>query len=103
MVVAQGRSYREAPHGLGRSDLIINIGNQETVIESKIYYDATQYKKGKKQLAHYCQSLGLSIGLYLVFLESGTRLPNYVKEGEETIHGVIVRTFLVMYDEEKDF
>ncbi len=97
----EGKSYREAHTGLGRSDLVINVRGEEYLIESKVYYYELQFVKGKKQLAYYCRSLGLGIGIYLVFCPNNIRYPETVHEGTEQIEGVEIRTCLVGYDEEK--
>ncbi len=97
----KGKMYREAHTGLGRSDLIINIGTRELLVEVKVYYSPGRFEDGKKQLAYYCRSLGLSTGIYLVFCANNIRYPETVKEDVETIEGVEVRTYLVEYDEEK--
>jgi hypothetical protein len=97
----KGKLYREANTGLGRSDLIINIGGSEMLIETKVYYSPGQFTTGKKQLAYYCTSLGQHTGVYLVFCPNNTRYPETVKEDVETIEGVEIRTYLVEYDEEK--
>ncbi len=99
--VVDGRSYREANTGLGKSDLIINIRSKEYLIETKIYYYEKQFSDGKRQLAYYCNSLRLNKGIYLVFCPSGNRYAETVKEQTEHINNVEVSTYLVWYDEEK--
>jgi hypothetical protein len=54
---------------------------------------------GKKQLAYYCNKADLKTGEYLVFIPNQIR----VQENIETVEGVAVRSWLVPYDEEKDF
>ncbi|MBI4649576.1 MAG: AAA-like domain-containing protein, partial [Bacteroidia bacterium] len=61
-----GKSYREADTGLGKSDLIINVKGDEYIIETKIFYYEAQFLKKKKKLAYYCKSLGLNRGVYIV-------------------------------------
>ncbi len=99
--VADGKSYREADTGLGKSDLIINVNSEEYLIESKIYYYEKLFLDGKKQLAYYCNSLGLDKGVYLVFCPTGVKYPETVKEGKELINNVEITTFLIYYDENK--
>lgn len=103
LLQARGKSYREANTGLGKSDLILNIGGKEILFESKKYYGFTQFESGKKQLTYYAESLGLSEAVYLVFTPQHIRYPAQVQEGQETIRGVSISTFLIVYDEEKDF
>jgi len=100
--VFKGKSYLEPHVALGRSDLVVNLLNNEFVIEAKIYNDVTQFAEGKQQLAYYANSLGLSKGIYLVFVNSQVENPK-VLESEERIEGVDITTYLVRYDLETDF
>ena len=103
--VIDGKSYREADTGLGKSDLIINVRSMEYLVESKIYYYESQFLKGKTQLAYYCQSLGLVNGIYLVFCPNNVKYPKSVIEQTETIENpfgsgktVEIATFLIEFD-----
>jgi len=98
--VIEGKSYREANTGLGRTDLIINIKSTEYLIETKIYYYEKQFQTGKNQLAYYCNSLALKKGVYLVYCPNDITYPEAVKEQIEIIDGVEISTYLVEYDEE---
>jgi hypothetical protein len=98
----EGKSYLEPDTGLGRCDLIVNINNREYVVEFKIFRDMFQFEKGKKQLAYYCKTIGLSEGIYLVFVPNTVTLPG-IKEGVEQIEDIRIKTYTVLYDEEKDF
>ena len=98
----EGKSYLEPHTGLGRCDLVINIENREYVVEFKIFRDMVRFEKGKKQLAFYCGSVGISEGVYLVFVPNTVTLPG-IKEGVENIHDIEIKTYIVFYDEEKDF
>jgi hypothetical protein len=100
---AEGRSYREADAGLGKSDLVIYLNNREYLFETKKYYSPGKFTKGKKQLAHYARSLGLDSAVYLVFTPRHLEYPENVVEGIEIHEGVKIAVFLVSYDEEKDF
>jgi hypothetical protein len=100
--IVGGKSYLEAHTGLGRTDLLINVNNEEFVIEAKVYSDISQFKKGKKQLATYAESLSLDSAIYLVFVESEVTNKN-VTEATEIIDGVTVKTHLVFYNLETDF
>ena len=102
LAVVEGKSYIEAQTALGRTDLLLNINNQEFVIEAKIYSNITQFKKGKKQLAYYAKGLSLESAIYLVFVESAIVNPNVV-ETPETIDGILIKTYLVPYNLETDF
>ncbi len=97
------KSYREANVTLGNSDLIINVKGYEYLIETKKYYSYTLFNEGKKQLAYYCDGLGIKEGVYIVFLKNTINYPDYIKEESEIIKNVEIKTFLISYDEEKDF
>jgi hypothetical protein len=100
--ILEGKSYLEPHTGLGRSDLIINIKNHEYVVEFKIFRDIIRFEKGKKQLAYYCNSISISAGIYIVFVPKTVTLPE-VKEGVELMDNIEIRTYIILYDEEKDF
>jgi hypothetical protein len=102
LVVFEGKSYLEPHVALGRSDLIINLKGTEFVIEAKVFSDATQYKKGKIQLAYYIHSLGLTKGVYLVFADTETT-NSVLVEKTEIIENVDISTYIVRFDVEKDF
>ncbi len=100
-----GKIYREADTGLGKSDMIINVANREYLIETKIYYSPSKFNNGKKQLAYYCSSLGLNKGIYLVFCPNDLKYPEPVKEQTENIEvpdssgqNVEITTWLVEFD-----
>jgi hypothetical protein len=96
-----GKIYREADTGLGKSDMIINIRGQEFVIETKVYYSPGKFESGKRQLAYYCQSLGLTTGLYLVFCPNNIAYPDIVREGKEDFDGTTIKAYIIPYDEER--
>jgi hypothetical protein len=98
----EGKSYLEPHTGLGRCDLLLNIEGKESVIEFKIYQSPSKFGKGKEQLAYYAKSMGLKEGVYLVFVPNTVKLSN-IKEHVETISGITIRTYIVQYDENKDF
>jgi predicted transport protein len=100
--VVEGKSYLEPHVALGRSDLLVNIGGTEFVIEAKVFYSAVQFEKGKTQLAYYIKSLNLTTGVYLVFAKSTTTNP-ILEEADEIIDGIHITTYLVRYDVETDF
>lgn len=100
--VVDGKSYLEPHTGLGNCDLLINVAGHETVVEFKIYRDKTKYEKGKKQLAYYCRSISIEEGIYVVFIPGYDKELN-LKEAREMVDEVMIRSYLVYYDEEKDF
>ncbi len=97
----EGKIYREAHTGLGKSDIIVNVKNKEYLIETKIYYAPKQFEDGKKQLAYYCKSLGLNKGVYLVYCPNDIKYPEFVKEQIGKINNVEISTYLIEYDEKK--
>jgi AAA-like domain len=97
-----GKTYLEAHTGIGRTDLIITIDNQEFVVEAKVYSDIVKFRKGKVQLAQYAQSLSLKEAIYLVFVESEVDNPTVLEE-EKEYEGILIKTHLVPYNLEKDF
>jgi hypothetical protein len=102
LAVVEGKSYLEAHVALGRSDLIVNIQNQEFVIEAKLFSDSTKFKKGKQQLAYYIDGLGLKEGIYLIFVDTTVTNPK-IQEAVEDFDGIKISTYLVRYDVETDF
>lgn len=100
---AKGKSYIEAHTGLGRTDIIVNLKGEEYVIETKVYYSPSEFKDGKGQLAYYCEKIGVSTGLYIVFLPNTVNPRSVIKDDTEVIDGIIIKTYIVKYDEEKDF
>ena len=96
-----GKIYREANTGLGKSDMIINLNNKEYLIETKIYYAYKQFTDGKKQLAYYCKTLDLNKGVYLVFCPNNITYQESVKEQTQNIDNVEITTYLISYDEKK--
>jgi hypothetical protein len=100
--VVGGTSYIEAHTNLGRTDMIINIDGRESVIESKVYQNITQFNKGKDQVSYYAKRMGLNTATYLVFIDSDVDHKDIV-EKTDFIKDVTVTTYLVRYDLETDF
>ena len=100
--MVDGKTYIEAHTGIGRTDLLINVANEEFVVEAKVYSDIVKFRRGKKQLAQYAKSLSLPAAIYLVFVESEITNEN-VKESNELEDGILIKTHLVPYNLEKDF
>jgi hypothetical protein len=98
----EGKSYIDPHTGLGRCDMIINIKDHEYVLEFKIFRDILRFEKGKKQVAYYAKTLNISEGIYLVFVPNTVTLDG-LEETLEHIDNIEVRTYIVRYDEEKDF
>ena len=96
-----GKIYREADTGLGKSDMIINIDNQEYLIETKIYSGVKRFETGKNQLAYYADSLKLKNAVYLVYMAKRARKPETIREQTEIINNIKISTYLIEYDETK--
>ncbi len=97
----KGKIYREADTGLGKSDIIINIANDEFLIETKVYYSPGRFEEGKKQLAYYCKSLNLNKGIYIIFIPENIKYPKAIKEQTENINDIEITSYLIKYDETK--
>ncbi len=98
----KGKSYREAQISLGNSDLIINVKGFEYFIETKKFYDYTNFKDGKEQIAYYCERAGITQGIYIVYINNTVKNKR-IQEATEVINKVVVKTFLIRYDEKKEF
>ncbi len=96
-----GNIYREADTGLGKSDMIINIDNQEYLIETKVYSGVNRFETGKQQLAYYAESLQLDKAIYLVYMAKRARTPDTIKEQTEKINNIDITTYLIGYDDTK--
>ncbi|MEM7179311.1 MAG: ATP-binding protein [Spirochaetota bacterium] len=97
-----GKIYREGFVSLGNTDMIINVEGHEYLLELKKYYSPSYFKKGKKQLAYYCKRAGLTEGHYIIYVDNRTK-PEFVSEEPEVIEGITIFSYLIWYDEEKDF
>jgi hypothetical protein len=102
LTMVDGKTYIEAHTGIGRTDLLINVANEEFVVEAKVYSDIVKFRRGKKQLAQYAKSLSLPEAIYLVFVESEITNANVI-ESNEFEDGVLIKTHLVPYNLDKDF
>ena len=100
--MVDGKTYIEAHTGVGRTDLIITVNNEEFVVEAKVYSDIVKFRRGKQQLAQYAKSLSLSSAIYLVFVESEVTNPTVIEE-EKVIDDILIKTYLVHYNLDKDF
>ena len=98
-----GKSYLEPHTGLGRCDLLINISGVESVIEFKVYKSPGQFRKGKPQVAHYAKSKGLNEAVYLVFVPTDIKFDSIKESKNELVDDVSITTYIVRYNEEKDF
>ncbi len=100
--IIEARSYKEAQVSLGNTNLIINVKGFEYFIETKKYYNPTDFKKGKDQIAYYCKQAGIKKGIYIVFIKN-TIKSDKIKEDTKIINNIEVKTYLIYYDEKKEF
>ncbi|MDZ7876669.1 MAG: AAA-like domain-containing protein [Saprospiraceae bacterium] len=100
--MVDGKTYLEAHTGMGRTDLIITVNNEEFVVEAKVYSDIVKFRKGKQQLAQYAKSLSLKEAIYLVFVESEVTNPTVIEE-TNIVDDILIKTHLVPYNLDKDF
>ena len=100
--MVDGKTYLEAHTGIGRTDLIITVNNEEFVVEAKVYSDIVKFRKGKLQLAQYAKSLSLTSAIYLVFVESEVTNATVIEE-ENIVEDILIKTHLVPYNLDKDF
>ena len=98
----KGKSYREAYISLGNTDLIINVKGFEYFLEIKKFYNYTNFKDGKEQIAYYCKKAEIKKGIYIVFIDNTVKLDR-LKETTEKINGIEIKTYLIIYDEKKEF
>ncbi len=98
----KGKSYREAQISLGNTDLIINVKGFEYFIETKKYYGYANFTEGKDQIAYYCNRAGIKKGIYIVYIKN-TMKSESIKEATENINNVEIKTYLIRYDEKKEF
>ena len=96
-----GFMHIEVPTGRGRMDIIIIHNQEKYIVETKIWRGDNRYQAGKRQLAAYLRSEGVTEGYYVVFdhrqnPESGS--PSVTGKGRietETIDGLTVRSYVI--------
>ncbi len=102
LLAINGKTYREAQTGLGRVDMLVTVENEELLVETKVFYGVELFRTGKKQLAYYAKHLGLTKGIYLLFIPEHTQKIHHdtVAESHEFVEGIEIYTYLVEYEEE---
>ena len=84
--------------------MVLNALGHEYVVEFKVYSSDFKFKKGKKQVAYYAKNRGLKEAYYVVFVaKKHEQKKAIIQETEEEVKGIAVKTFLIWYDENKDF
>ena len=90
--IVGGVMYLEVPTGRGRMDIIVTHNQQKYIVETKIWRGDSRYQAGKKQLAAYLKSEGVTSGYYIVFDHRQNPEP---RVETETIAGLTVRSYVI--------
>lgn len=90
--VIGGFMYIEVQTGRGRMNIIITYNQQKYIVETKIWRGDSRYQAGKKQLAAYLRSEGVTEGYYIVFDHRQAPEP---RVEAETIEGLAVRSYVI--------
>ena len=87
-----GFMYIEVQTGRGRMDIIITHSQRKYIVETKIWRGDRRYQAGKKQLAAYLSSEGVTEGYYIVF---DHRQDPEQRIETETIDGLTIRSYII--------
>ena len=87
-----GFMHIEVQTGRGRMDLIITHNQRKYIIETKIWRGDNRYQAGKKQLAAYLNTEGVTEGYYIVFEHRENSEPQVETE---TIAGLEIRSYVI--------
>ena len=87
-----GFRHIEVPTGRGRMDIIITHNQQKYIVETKIWRGDNRYQAGKKQLAAYLSSEGVTEGYYIVF---DHRQDPEQRVETEVIEGLTIRSYVI--------
>ena len=87
-----GFMYIEVQTGRGRMDIIITHNQQKYIVETKIWRGDSRYQAGKKQLAAYLSSEGVTEGYYIVF---DHRQDPEQRIETEAIEGLTIRSYVI--------
>ena len=87
-----GFMHIEVPTGRGRMDIIITHNQQKYIVETKIWRGDRRYQVGKRQLAAYLSSEGLTEGYYIVF---DHREDPEQRVETETLDGLTIRSYVI--------
>lgn len=87
-----GFMHLEVQTGRGRMDIIITHNQRKYIVETKIWRGDNRYQAGKKQLAAYLNTEGVTDGYYIVF----DHRENPEQQVEtETIDGLTIRSYVI--------
>lgn len=87
-----GFMYIEVQTGRGRMDIIITHNQRKYIVETKIWRGDRRYQAGKKQLAAYLSSEGVTEGYYVVF---DHRQDPEQRVETETLKGLTIRSYVI--------
>ena len=87
-----GFMHIEVPTGRGRMDIIIIHNQEKYIVETKIWRGDNRYQAGKKQLAAYLSSEGVTEGYYIVFDHRQDPEP---RVETEAIEGLTIRSYVI--------
>ena len=87
-----GFMYIEVQTGRGRMDLIITHSQRRYIVETKIWRGDRRYQAGKRQLAAYLSSEGVTEGYYIVF---DHRQDPEQRVETESIEGLTIRSYVI--------
>ena len=90
--------YMEVPTGRGRMDLIVLHNQQKHIVETKIWRSERHYTEGKKQLATYLATEGVTDGYHVVF---DHREQPEKRTETEAIDGLTIRSYIIPVVQER--
>ncbi|MYA56092.1 hypothetical protein F4X88_07350 [Candidatus Poribacteria bacterium] len=90
--IVGGFMHIEVQTGRGRMDIIIIHNQEKYIVETKIWRGDRRYQAGKKQLAAYLRSEGITEGYYVVFDHRQDPEP---RVETETVAGLTVRSYII--------
>ena len=93
-----GAMYMEIPTGRGRMDLIVLHTGRKYIVETKIWRSERHYAEGKRQLAAYLSTEGVTEGYYVVFDHRETPKP---RTETETIDGLTIGSYVIPVVQER--
>ena len=87
-----GFMHIEVQTGRGRMDIIVTHNQEKYIVETKIWRGDSRYQAGKKQLAAYLNTEGVTEGYYIVFDHREQPEP---RVETETIEGLKIRSYVI--------
>lgn len=87
-----GFMHIEVQTGRGRMDIIITHNQRKYIVETKIWRGDNRYQAGKRQLAVYLNTEGVTEGYYIVFDHRENPEP---RVETEKIEGLTIRSYVI--------